>query len=81
MTLDQVLEKQSELGKKKRQLEFITSYSPEQFAAAWLALAGEYAAIDSRANYAYCMAHYHHYAPVVQVEPAFEYSWQEAAHR
>lgn len=73
-----LIDKQADLNKKKKVLEFSSS-SP----AEWNALAHEYELIDSRANYHYCITRAVHYAgfpippAVVEVEPEIEvYDWQ-----
>ncbi len=81
MTLEQLLDKQAELNHKKKILEFRVKYNPADYANEWLALANEYAEIDSKCNFTYCMAHYKHYAPATRVltDDAPRYAWQDAA--
>ena len=75
MTLD-------ELKKEKNRLEFSQVHKPGDYADAWLELAEQYAAIDARANEAYCLGHYRHYRQATTThkttEEAPRYSWQDA---
>lgn len=75
---EKLKEKQAELNKRKKMLEFTNASAAE-----WNELAHEYELIDSRANYHYCITRAVHYAgfpipvAVVEVEPELEvYDWQ-----
>lgn len=72
-----------ELKKEKNRLEFSQVHTPGDYADAWLELAERYAAIDARANEAYCLGHYRHYRPATTTHTTTEeaqlYRWQEVS--
>ena len=69
-SLQDVLDRQAELNKKKRilQLRIDIDGDSESYAEEWLALAREYKEIDSRANTAFCLYRYYHYKPARRLE-------------
>ena len=69
----QLKEQQEQLNKEKKVLEFSSSNPAE-----WYELAHKYELIDSRANYAYCIARAVHYSgyPTKIEEPETVHAWQ-----
>lgn len=63
------------LHKVKRVLEFRTTYNPADYSKEWAALAARYAAIDARANAAYCASHAKKYQTQIQHTETHAWEW------
>lgn len=63
LTYEQRQKQLETLNHKKRMLDLQTNIlDGSKFAQDYLLLAGEYAAMDAKANQAYCMNRYYHYS-------------------